>query len=273
MCLKTVLLDNTFFNLGGLVNYSAWGILEVRSLFKLVEKYKKQRKTITEAFLRFATESGRKSGSVRNYYYQELSELEKNKERRSAVGVDLKNHVRNIQKSFSTLEEKDLIESIDKLVSEKYSVRSACMKLSGGDAGEMLRLQNKYRNIKRKGFVADNVLYMPQRGRNLSDKEITSLFLGLVRLVKRSAADEASRNHKTDGEAAGVGLRRTLVKLANKEKEYENLRGQFEMMKCENEKLSNEIAKLKCKEAEAMSKKLSKLKEFKFAGEGTNMLS
>ena len=257
MLYKNVLLDNTSHNFGGVMKYSAWDVAEVKKLFLLIEKFKSDGETISEAFKQFASESKRSFGSVRNYYYQELAELENNSKRLGALQIDLNNHRKSIQKNFGQEEEKQLSENIEKLIAKNYSVRRACLELSGGDVNEMLRLQNKYRNIKRKQVMtnANNVLYMPHRGHNLSDKEITSLFLGLVRLVKRSATEEAQRNN--------------FVNQRQNEKAYQQLRGQFEVLKCENEKLTSELQKMKCKEAEVMSKKLRKLKQFAVTRQGS----
>lgn len=60
-------------------NYSRWKDEEIKQLFDIVEKNRKENRSLLSAFSEYAKLSGRKRNSIRNYYYQELSELQKNK--------------------------------------------------------------------------------------------------------------------------------------------------------------------------------------------------
>ena len=73
--------------------------------------------------------------------------------------------------------------------------------------------------------------------------------MGLVRLVKRSAQEEATSQTRNILERANIELRKTIVALNSKEKEYRELKEQFLKVKEENSKLVKDVFKLKCDKA------------------------
>ncbi len=86
-------------------------------------------------------------------------------------------------------------------------------------------------------FDEENILRFPESSnRVLSEKEIMSLFLGLVRLVKRTAISEVSVELKNECEFATNTLDRTLRALKEKER-------QIEQLKIENKRLSDYLSK------------------------------
>ena len=54
---------------------------EIKRLIYLADKNKREGKSLSEVFSRFAAESGRAKGSVRNFYYNLLSGAENGDER------------------------------------------------------------------------------------------------------------------------------------------------------------------------------------------------
>lgn len=70
----------------------------------------------------------------------------------------------------------------------------------------------------------NNILMFPgNTNKILSEKEIVSLFLGLVRLVKRTAVAEVSSELKSECEFATSTLDKTLKAIKEKDKQIERL--------------------------------------------------
>lgn len=268
--------------------YSKWKNEEVITLFRFIEQGKQKGKSLSLLFENYAQQSGRKPNSVRNYYYAELSNLEQDTNRAKQLNIDITLHQKCEQKAFNEDETNHIVSEILRLKSLGYSVRKACLKLSDGNLSEMVRLQNKFRTViknnpnivenckqglKQKGFIIEEkqeckILKMPQKTTRLSDSEINSLFLGLVKLVKKQAMEEANSNLKNDAEFANNTLRKTMVELQTKDLEIKKLRSQFKVVAQEKEKLKQEIMLLRGKSANLIKKqykeneKLEKLKKF-----------
>ena len=79
--------------------------------------------------------------------------------------------------------------------------------------------------------------------------------MGLVRHVKRSAAEEINDQVKDTMNRASQELRKTIVALNNKEKEYRELKESFIKIKEENAKLVKDMFKLKCDKAGKLRQK------------------
>ena len=176
-------------------------------------------------------------------------------------------HEKSLIIYFSKEEENDLMKKIDDMVSVGMSVRKACYTLSKGDVGQMLRYQNKYRNFLSKTNSAnennldgEKIIKFTKKRTTLTDNEIQSLFMGLVRLVKRNAIEEISDKVKVDFENANQELRKAIIELHNKEKEYKDLKNEFLKIKEENAKLISNMIKLKCDKATKLREKLKKQK-------------
>lgn len=233
-------------------NYCKWKDDEVIRLFNFVGDCKKQNIALTKAFNEYGLYANRKSNSVRNYYYAELSELEKNKERRQMLGIDIEKHRKQEFKEFNKKEEYELVYYILEKKRLGNSVRSSCLLLAKDNVNAMIRYQNKFRsllkqnpklikevNIKLDKVVGktepeitintDNkILNFPKAKFNkvngrISDEEIKSLFMGLVKLVKKSATVEVSTNLKNECNTVNESLRRTMVSISKKQKEIVKL--------------------------------------------------
>lgn len=236
-----------------------WADEEVKSLFQYVEEVKASSEPLKNAFILHAKKYNRKPNSVRNYYYHEIDNLADDKQRAKRLKIDLKNHEKNEINYFSQSEETELMGKIENLVKQGSSVRKACLTLSNGDVDKMLRYQNKYRNYlsKKQNMPQSNVIKFTKRKNEiLTESDINSLFLGLVRLVKRTAVEELSSKMKEERESQNYLLRKALVDLNRKEKQIQELKNEFMQLKAENARLVQNITKLKCDKASLLSDKI-----------------
>lgn len=293
-----------------------WEEKEVKTLLNEVKDCCKKGLSLKDAFYLHAQKFGRKPNSVRNYYYHEISLLEKDSIRAEKVEFDKENHKISEIKFFSLEQEKELIKKIDTLVESGFSVRRACLTLANNDASKMLRYQNKYRNFKSKQTLGskqtqnenfkeiqdeknsnkqtkqeetklkqadkpkieeeisfeklieksniqkinqnedclkkqqkifsqnsqnensclqkqDNIVQFVKNP-PLTDSDIQSLFMGLVRLVKRNALQKSKEEMGQTLLQANRQLRQSIVLLAGKEKKLKNLEKEFKKIKQEN---------------------------------------
>lgn len=255
----------------------AWTKSEICKLFSLVEEYKQKNKSLLKAFELFATKFARKTNSVRNFYYSQLKIFENEPNLAKDFNINLEYHKKGEQKFFSSEELELSMSKIDTLLKKGFSVRKACQQVAGGNIAEMLRLQNKYHSEKHKKFEskqASKVLVMPARKAFLSESEINSLFLGLVRLVKKSAEESAEQNLGNQIKTANFELRKSIKCLAEKEREVTLLRKKFELLSNEKNKLKEEIECLRSQnvellKAEPQKAKMTGLKKYisKFSNE------
>ena len=236
-----------------------WADEEVKSLFASVERIKAKSGALKEAFLLHAQKYSRQPNSVRNYYYHEVDNLWKDKQRAMKLQIDLKKHQKSKIDYFSKEQEEDLMKKIDRLVRGGSSVRKACFTLANGDVGVMLRYQNKYRNFHSKNKVEkpDNIIKFARKKEVLSESDINSLFLGLVRLVKKSAVEEASEKMKSELEKANSMLRKAIVEIGEKDEQIARLKSMFAKVKDENKKLMDGAVKSNCDKASKLRKKLA----------------
>lgn len=210
-----------------------WGNIEVKELFEAVENCKKKNVALRDAFVLHANKYNRRPNSVRNYYYHEVDNLAADSLRCKKLGINISFHTKSHFTSFEKSEEEELFEKIEALVQKGFSVRSACKKLSGGDLGKMTRIQNKYQNMKRKLAKPDNII--PFKQTSLSDSDINSLFMGLLKLIKKTALEEAQAATKTSGEV----LKKAFSEIARKEKEISTLKQELLKLKTSsNQKLA-----------------------------------
>lgn len=250
-----------------------WDNSEVLALFNEVEQCKNSNKTLKDAFMAHARKFNRQPNSVRNYYYHEVDELEKDSKRLESLGIDLARHKKNSIIYFSAEEENKLMEEISNLSKQGVSVRKACFMLSKGDVGQMLRFQNKYRNYLAKNKssmfekkslceqnkdlqipLCDNIVAFKKTQKTLSDTEVQALFMGLVRLVKKNATIEGEEKYKTQLNTANNLLRKALTQLNSQEREIEKLKEEYAKIKTENVLLVDNVVKTRCKKAEQLAK-------------------
>lgn len=211
-----------------------WDISEIKILMNLVSK--REEKSLIEVFDNFAKQTNRKTFSVRNFYYKllELANIDN-----KIAQVLNKNGIENAEirtNHFSNTETENLLRIL--LNNEKnISVRRACMELAKGDDTLMMRYQNKYRNalknqpelvsrildelkskqIRVREVEPNNIMVMPLAKQLVTEKEIQSLFGGLIRLVKKSAEQEISTQLKREAEFANTALQNSLIDLRRKE--------------------------------------------------------
>ncbi len=231
-----------------------WQDAEVKSLFLEVEECKSAGKAIRDAFTSHAQKFGRKPNSVRNYYYHEIDRLEEDKQRLSRLKIDLKEHQKS-QFAFFTEEEKNrMIDKIKQKLEEGYSVRKACLMLSGGDVKEMLRLQNKFRASESE--KKSNVLKFKAKTTNkITDGDINSIFLGLVKLIKKNALDSARAQVENEKLESASAIRKLLAEMGQKERELKFLRDDYSSLKKENALLKKKLLMATCFKARAISEK------------------
>lgn len=221
-----------------------WKDSEVIELFNQVEKCKNVGENLKKAFRAHAEKFARKPDSVRNYYYKEVLSLNRDEERLKRLNIDIKKHSVNTVRVFSSEEKKSVIENIDKLVAKGYSVRRACQELSNGDLSLMLRYQNKYNNLK-KSQQPNNVITFKKKRTILTDNELNSLFIGLARLVKKSAIEEVMEGVKLEKSALNFMLKKTMEELKKKDILLEKIKDECENLKIENNRLKIDVSKRK----------------------------
>lgn len=242
------------------MKFSNWNEREVKDLFDEVEICKQSKYALKMAFDSHAKKYNRKPNSVRNYYYHEVDNLLQDEKRCQKLGVDINKHIKNHFDNFDKEEEEKLFEQIEKLTKQGISVRSACLKLSGGDLTEMTRLQNKYQNMKKKLGVVDNVIPFKQRQKILTESDINSLFMGLVRLIKKTAVEDFMEKSKLEKESSSYLLKKAFVDLNKKDKQIAELREGLQGLKEENAKLISRINALGESKQESLKQHLLKKK-------------
>ena len=264
-------------------NYSKWKDQEVVELFRFVEKQKAVGECLTNIFINFAKQTKRMPNSVRNYYYAELCNLMQNPTRCQKLQIDISLHKKIEPKEFTEDETKTVVTKILQMTAKGMSVRKACQTLANGDISLMVRYQNKFRSVvqkdktmynsclqrvgeevKLKTKTPNNIIKMPDRRNVLTESDINSLFLGLVKLVKKQTQDDLCKTYEKDKQKANDMLRKTLVEIAEKDNIIKQLRKQFKVLKQEKEKLCEEIKILRGKtvELKVERQKLSALKKF-----------
>lgn len=216
-----------------------WGNDEVKALFREVEKCLARGENLKKAIENHAKKYSRACGSVRNYYYGEISRLKGDETRLKKLGIDLSKHSKNSFEYFSKEEEDEFYSKIKDMVAKGMSVRKACFNLANGDGRKMLRYQNKYRTLCKNicDKKPDNIIQFKKRSNSITDSEIQALFAGLVRLVKRSAQEDAEAKIRERSEQLNSQLRKTMALLGEREHELEKLKGEILIVKKENEKL------------------------------------
>ena len=233
-------------------------------------------------FSLFAKLTKRKPNSVRNYYYQELNELETNQKRRQKLGIDLTKHQKCEQKEFSLSETEKLVESVLTLTSKGYSVRKACLMLAKNDAIKMIRYQNKFRSVVLKdkelyekclkNLEIQNPNFAKKRPNNvlnfvnpknlLTESDINSLFFGLVKLVQKQTQEKAQKECFENFQKANEDLRKMLVKINEKDAKIKSLQKQIIEKNAKNQQLCEQMQLLRSQNANSVNRKTQELKDF-----------
>ncbi len=220
-----------------------WNDEEVKNLFSEAENCKKERKSLKFAFQKHAEKYGRKPNSVRNYYYFDVENLKKDKNRCKKLGIDISKHEKSQYVAFGKEAEEKLLLQVRQMTKQGMSVRNACEKISGGDLCLMTRLQNKIQNIKRKNLQKDNVILFKQRKNTLTENDINSLFMGLVKLIKKTTTEEIEERVKIEKISTDNLLKKAVFDLGEKDRMIEKLKDEFKTLKNENKKLSDRLNK------------------------------
>ncbi len=231
-----------------------WNDDEVKSLFMEVENVKNSGLALREAFEKHAKKFKRKANSVRNYYYHEVDNLEKDNERANRLNIDLDKHTKNKLIPFTKEQEENFMKEIKALTESGMSVRSACFKLSGGDMTLMTRLQNKYQNLKTQNTLPNNIVKFRQKF--LTDSDINSLFLGLVKLIKKNASESAEERVRNTANL----LKEAYAELAKKDREIFFIKEDLKKLKLENEKLAERVRKFLLSKGDKLKEELSQKK-------------
>ena len=273
---------------------NTWTATEIKNLFSLVEKYKSENKPIIDAFYEHATKNNRQQLSVRNFYYSKVDEIMHSQKLQKQLEINIKLHEKNNFAKFDDRQTQKLLEHIKNRTNQGQSVRKACMELANGDAKELLRFQNKYRELVKKQNINklefsqkniknpkkttknaeendffgkkanfnenlynlenhnhnENVISFPVEQKlipqHLSEAEIQSLFVGLAKLVKKSALAEMEETINKEREKLSVIVRKSTVEIGQKAEKIDELL-------TENKKLSKQIVMLKQKLEEMRS--------------------
>ena len=243
-----------------IMKFSVWSDKEVKDLFQVVEECKSMNRPLKDAFLKHANNYHRKGNSVRNYYYHEVDNLEKDEKRRKRLQIDLSKHLKNKLVPFSKRQEEEFLQKIEEYKKQGMSVRSACIKLSGGDMTLMTRLQNKFQNLK-KEEKTNNIITFHKREKTLSMNDIHSLFMGLVKLIKKTSAEEVEAKFKEEKRTNEFLLKEAYNELNEKTKELKALKADYQILKSDNLKLSEKMNKLFQNKNERLKEKLNGLGE------------
>lgn len=222
-----------------------WSEAEVKTLFKFVEIKKSEGFALINIFKLFANFVGRKTNSVRNYYYKEVERLVKDKKRCSELSINISQHkVLNVA-PFSKQDEVELQKQVEELMEKGNSVRKACLILADGDATKMIRIQNKYRSLKniKKENESSNIIKMPIKRTMLNDEDVNALFLGLVKLVKKQQYEKVRAQYENDLESANLKLKEAFAGIVEKENKIDKLQKQIKLLQSQTR-----VLKRKCEE-------------------------
>jgi len=246
------------------MNLSYEKVQKIKTMFKIIGiKDCALNKSIKEV----AQVLNMKSNSAKNYYYKTLNFLTNNPQIAKKLDIDLAKFKLKKFNNFDSKEKLDLLKTVDDNLKKGISVRATCMQLANNDARVMLRLQNKYRNMVksklndketvvdiekmaytnsiRKGQKVINIATVKaKQGEKISDYELNALFLGLVRIVKKTAFESVSKDLKDECKMATENFRQTLIDLNKTEAELkkEQVKNLALKQKVENQK--EQICKL-----------------------------
>ncbi len=120
---------------------------EATGLIEYIYSGKNAGKTLSYLFETYGKEHSRAKGSVRNYYYAFLKKQDDSRVKKILEG---KNLSASTIKPFTEEETDELLEKVLEGRRKGYSVRKSISEASGGDEKQMLRMQNKYRNLLKK---------------------------------------------------------------------------------------------------------------------------
>ncbi len=125
---------------------NGYSVREAKELIEFVAEGRQRGEPLSRLFEAYGRRSGRAGGSVRNYYYQFLKSGDG---RAKEILCGKRLHAEKIR-PFSEAEREEMLRRILLERSRGCSVRRAIANICAGDEKQMLRYQNKYRNIVKK---------------------------------------------------------------------------------------------------------------------------
>lgn len=165
---------------------------------------------------------------------------------------------------------------------EGKSVRKSCLELSNNNVELMIRYQNKFRSLIKNnaelieeinkkldatmGVIeqhkASNILNFPLAKKEaiknkLTDEELKSLFMGLVKLVKKSTSLEVANSLKQECSFANDNLRKTLIAMRQKQEEIVKLNTVNKELSERIKQLENKLIELRVQAVKNITKKLN----------------
>ena len=263
-------------------------IEKIKKMFMIIQHEKSRNVSLNCALDKVSKVLNLKRESAKNFYYKSLKFLDENKQIADMNDINLIDCKKNNFEKFEDKEKRYLVEFIDRNLEKGISIRQSCLILADNDAKKMLRYQNKYRNIKKLNSKKEskkmNVINISNAkdklSKKISDSEINALFMGLVKIVKKAAIDNANIELKTECEVANQNFRQTIIDLNKKEAELKKmheinieLNKKIESQQKQICLLLDKLSKRKINSLERKSEdKYSRLKNFDKSSKNNNIL-
>lgn len=222
--------------------------IRTKEIFEAVDKMKSNLKQVFKAF---SIKWNMNENSVRNFYYLQLKKLQQDKHylEKCQINAEIDKQELNY---FNEDEKEWLVKNILQGLNNGYSVRGICTKLANNDANLMIRYQNKYRAILKhdskyleeiankynidyinNNKLPKNVIKINSNNNCLSDSEINSLFMGLVRLIKNNTLSQLNSVLKKEYQIATSNLKQVKNELRSvSEKLVEEQRKNKQLTQC-----------------------------------------
>ena len=99
----------------------------------------------------------------------------------------------------------------------------------------------------------------------LSENDINSLFMGLVKLIKKTAVDEFMEKTRLEKESSAFLLKKAFVDLSRKDKQISELKEEFSNLKKENLQLHLKLDNLTENKTELLKNHLGKKRSEKLS--------
>ncbi len=200
-------------------------------LFQLAKNAKSQGLTLCDVFEKIAKKYGKAPGSVRNFYYKSVSE---------GNALDLK---AKRLKRFSEIEENNLISAVISERKNGESLRSALIKIAGGDKTLAMRYQNKFANLikkQRSKIMREVILQRERFGKSFNPYA-----------YKNNCAKVQKLKREIDELINTINQKCTLESKQLKQKiiEYEKITNALTSIQTENNSILSYFSKLKNKKS------------------------
>lgn len=210
---------------------------KIKQLFLSIQKEKSNgNKCLSKAIENAGSLLNIKKESAKNYYYKNLKFLKQNPQIAKSMGIDLSAFEQKKFEKFNSKSKEELYKIIVGNLTKGKSVRQTCMELAHNDAKQMLRFQNKFRNMQKqkesqikqdKEIEQKKVINISSAkhimNKKISDDEINALFLGLIKIVKKAAIENANEELKNECKEATENFKQTIIDLNKKEAELKKV--------------------------------------------------